>query len=71
MYLILPHAGSRILIGSISRENLESMLDDQLAGVYKHERQIKDVKEGVLATYKSDSEEVTLHPQEVCLSLHL
>ena len=42
------------------------MLDDQLAGVHKHERQIKELKEqSMVATYKSDSEEVTLSPQEV------
>ena len=60
--------GSRILIGSISRENLQSMLDDHLAGLYKHQRQIKEREQqqhSFVATYRSDSEEVTLTPQEV------
>ena len=50
------------------------MLDDQLVGVHKHERQIKEVKEQTMvATYKSDSEEVTLSPQEVrsCMDMYI
>lgn len=39
------------------------MLDDHLIGVYKHEQQIKE--QAFVATYKSDSEEVTLTPQDV------
>ena len=34
------HIDSRILIGSVSRHYLKTMLDEQLKGVYEHAQQI-------------------------------
>jgi len=41
-YPLVDAPDSRILIGSLSRHTLNSMLDEHLKGVYKHAQQIRE-----------------------------